>query len=502
MTKLQGVSDIFHRALKTALAACDRVALAKPDGTAVLIESDHPADLATLPQAAAACFKYLKLGHGEFALANDPYSGGTSPNEYTLVRGLTLKPAGSREPLALLIATRFAFVAKLPFTGRLDEEGVRVPPTPLSLGPGQLNHDLLSAIAMHPLAPQGLKESVLSSAERLDEVALRLTNLANDPKTLLSEKVISNYLDDSRLAFESLMTRFPLGTTIVTGQTSTGETVKLSLKLDEDRAFFDFGGTDFSPRFAITDLATFGACWSALVGAFHGDLPLNSGSFQHVQVSAPQKTMFSAAHPVGTSRGIAEGIGLVASLVRQALIKMRTSLNAAPASLTQAVYQLEFQNRVLSLSLLQGTGATVDLPGCHACGFGYGSDFAHELLMKLEGEPAVEVQSFGVRLGPSGNAKKPGGKGLAITLKLNEPCKLKWFDAALGERFDGLQGGRSGSAAMIEIQSGSGKDEREQITEKAGERALTKGQTLSLLGSGGGGFGEPTEKDEESLSKK
>lgn len=494
-----GSSEILHQMLAASLAPLERGAIINPNGDAVFIHSKVPVDLATLPQTAALCHRYLKLNDGDVALTNDPYSGGSCLSEFTLVRGLRLYKNSPN--IDFLIVSRIAHSPKLPFSARLDEEGVRVPPTPLVID-AQFNRDLLHAIAGHPLAPKTLFESIATELERMERTATTLKHLAADPGTLLSPPGIRAYFEDSQRVFEAFASRLPLGNATVSTQLKTGELIKLQLRISEERIVFDFAGTDSSTRIGLTDLATFGACWASLTKSLDAELPLNAGTFQGVQVSAPTKTLLSAAAPTGTTQGMIELVPALIQLVNQALGHLRPSVLVAPAPTCNGCYHFSFEaGHQFTLWPTPGQGARVDTAGTDAWPFfrvtSNGSS-AGTSAESLETHSGIEVLSVGPRKGSGGNGKNRGGQGASLAFRFTEPCELFWHDSSLGHKHVGLKGGRPGAPAEIEVIL-AGKP-REKFTEMTGRLSFKQGDSLYILSGGGGGFGEAadnaTEKDE------
>lgn len=493
MGVFSGSSAVLHQIFTDALASIERGALVDPNGQAIYLHSHAPADLATLPQTGALCHRYLKLNDGDVALTNDPYSGGTCLSDFTLVRGLRLFK--SSNSIDFLLVSRIAHPPRLPFQSRLDEEGVRVPPTPL-VTESQFNRDLLHAIAAHPLAPRTLFESIATELERMELAVKILKRLAEDPSTLLSAQGIKTYLDDSRRIFESFLSRLPLGNATVSHQMKTGETLKLQLKINEDQVVFDFAGTDSSTQFGLTDLTTFGACWASLVGSLDAAIPPNAGTFQGVHVSAPTKSFLSASAPTSTTRGTTEGVALVARLVNQALGRLRSSVLVAPAPAGNGCYQFNFKDgRQCTLWPATGQGARADGPGTNAWSFlqpqrrGLNAE-------ALETQAGLEVISFDLRKNSGGAGKYRGGQGLVLHLRITSPCELIWHDPSLAQSYPGISGGRPGTPAALEVFR-KGSTEREEHLEPQGRLEFAPGDELYILTGGGGGYGEAAVQDAE-----
>jgi len=498
-----GVSVLLDRVFKGACAAAGgSSAIVSPEGTTLFVNPTSPADIATLPQAASLCHRYLKLGDGDVALTNDPFSGGTHLAEFTLVTGLAL----SGGAIDFLLARRVAFHPRLPDDNtkpaRLDDEGVRAPPMPLG-SLGNLNRDLLQAISTHPLAPRGLFAEVEGACAELQKTAEILKNIAREPGSILGKRVLEKnlnaYLEDSSRVFDMQMGKLPLGTALVTHAFPSGETIKLQLKITEDRLQFDFAGSESSSRLAMTDLATLGACFASTVSAFDSTVPINSATLQHVQVSAPVRTILSAAPPVGTLQGMLEGVPAVCQLGRKAFARLNANFRESSSAPNFSEAQFLFDDgRLLGFAVPHGTSATPQSPGTPAFSPWLAApalfNGASDALARWEREFPVRFLSAGVRSASHGNGKNTGGLGASVGVLLEAPCEFKWLEPALGIRHEGLESGRSGGPAQIEIVR-NGK--REDVSRASGKLRLEAGDRLFMLTSGGGGFGEPTVADTE-----
>lgn len=490
----RGTSAVLHRTFETLFSALKPCALIWNEGGSTLFVSNQIAaiDLATLPQAAELCHRYLKLKNGEFAITNDPLAGGTVLSAFTLVMGVQMD--GAAKDCDLLLARRISFAPRLN-TGslkpiRLDDEGVRVPPTPLS-NKGEINRDLLQAIASHPNAPRGLFERVLEATREMQTAAKNLQTVAADPGTILKKSNLTTYLEDSRLAFEMLLTRLPLGAITVTSLLSRGETLKLQLKITEDRLLFDFGGTENSERIALTELAAFGACFAATVSILDDSLPFNSGTYQFFQVTAPTKTMLAATVNTGTYRGMHEGSAAVCELVRSAITLLSPKFSRVAQAATVGALQVKFADgRVLALQLPAGSPATSSANGISGANAWNVSSEMPSQIEDLEREFPVLFTSAGQRAGSGGLGKFIGGEGIVLGLEALEIGQLEWVEPSLGRRVEGASGGGSGQVSSLEIvrlADGS----RETLTAAEGTAQLNPGDKVYFLSTGGSGFGEP-----------
>lgn len=490
----QGLSATLHRVFESLTCELGACALVLPDGASLFVSpATRASGVVTIGQAAGLCHRYLKLHDGDIAIANDPYSGGTALSEFTLTLGIKIEGPG--DDADLLLVQRLSFAPWLePKTevAKLDDEGVRVPPTPLA-SRGELNRELLQAIASHPKAPGNLADSVAHAAQMLFAAATKIKRIARDPGTILKKANFKTYLEDSSRAFDQLMTRLPLGTTNLLHQLSSGETLKLQLNITEDLLHFDFAGSENSPRLALTELATFGACFAATVSTFDLQLPFNAGTFQHFQVSAPARTILSAAPPTGTFRGMNEGIAAVFSLSRAAIAKLAPPFKTAESGIDMHAKLVFAGGRFVDLAATSGGGASAQGrgPDAYSSWNGPRSCFPS---MEIESRLPLQIMSQGLRADSGGNGKNRGGHGATFGVMVLEPCELRWIAPSLGARVEGADGGRAGQPARIEVLR-SASSEREEVSGKEGALRLSANDQVFLLAAGGGGFGAIPESE-------
>jgi N-methylhydantoinase B/oxoprolinase/acetone carboxylase alpha subunit len=315
-TFIQAAFDHVLRELTDAGYACAIVQAL--DNSVLHVHPTAPPDLATLPQAALTCHHFLKLKSGDLALVNDPSSGSFSLSTFTCVTAASL-PDGD-----LLIAARFETPRRLSASGKIDDEGVRVPPMPIA-SKRALNRDILTAMSMHPMAAPGLVSQIESASSLLFEAARRLEALARTPGTSITSASFKAYLDDSSSAFESALARLPLGTAVVTGRVlGSNEQIKLTLELSEKHVQFDFKGTEPSSKVGVNELTTLGTCIWSVLALLEEDVPLTSAVLGHFQISAPTNTLLASRAQLSLERGLSLVVPLLGELVHTALAKINS----------------------------------------------------------------------------------------------------------------------------------------------------------------------------------
>ena len=465
---------------------------AKLDLQILAINASRAADIGTLPQAATLCYSYLKLRDRDIALLNDPSSGGTTLSDFTLVVGACFE--GSGPAAELLLVKRISFPARISASGKVDDEGVRVPPMPIVSG-GVINNDLISAMSAHPLAPADLADGLKKACAELLDVIGHLKKAAQDPGSALRKIHFKNYLVDSARMLKERMHRLPLGAKIVTTKLTSGETLKLALRIDEEKIHFDFAGSDGSTKFALTEMMTFGACLAVTASLFPDGLPMNAATFAMIQVSAPSRTLLSGPGQVGSLHSTRFVLAGVCDLVRSAFAALNPAFRASGGATASGHFQFEFADgKFWSGRLQPGSPARADAPGIDAYALWEPRDrFSFE---DVESRFPLKVIGCGIRVNSGGRGQMRGGDGSFYSFEALAPCKARW---ALGPsifKLDGAESGRAGQMAKIEIRR-AGTTELVAADNNDWHADLAVGDQIHFFGAGSGGFFSHKEASKE-----
>jgi len=463
-------------------------ALVSHDGRYLYVESRRSLDSASLPHSAVSTLSYLKLGPGDVAIGNDPFSGGTHLGDLHLVKALRLSPTAQNTEV--LLAYRISFGNHFSIDGKLDEEGLRIPPMPL-LTRGQLNRDLLQMMAAAPLAPHGLIDRVQTALSEMDQAEIQLQRSLQRIGLDFQKLNIKKYLQDCRDAFAAQISTLPLGECIVSTALESGEIIKLRLEVEDEKISFDFTGTEASSRLQLTDLMTFGACLSAVEAVLDRSVIKNSGSFSRLDVFTPSRTLVNAQAPAATARGAHEGVDLISSLVLQAFGKLHRRTRFGASGVTLQGLKIEFSDgRVYHERLPGGSGGRAEVAGVTGDDFWSREPWAMiHSTEKTEQNFALKVKSIVNRVGSSGKGQWPGGMGLIKSYVLQAPAKLSWSLEQSRLKPEGQDGGKAGLGSEIVVIKNGQTEKLEQPA--FGTLNLDMGDTIIVYSPGGGGFAEP-----------
>lgn len=448
--------------------------LLNPWEAACLLDSKHElldlkaetlADLGTLPWAGKMASQYLNLGPGDVVILNDPFSGGTLLSYITLIYGME----GALTGLTLVVRTGFR--ARLSLGEKLDEEGLRIPPTPL-MQKGLLMEPILEAICSHPEAPHALKARVLNLIERMRRLS---ETLNQTPPSLTEHKKISHEL------FLKLLGDIPHGEVRVEHKLPEGETLRLKMEVKESQVLFDFSGTTPSKRMGLTDAATLGICAGAFLGFYHSNLKLTSQIMACFDVSAPLGSWLNSKYPTPTFRGMTEGSHIVAHLVSTALSQLATHkpMAASPTSPTWISFEFAEKNRFFDC-IPTGIGAAQKSDGASALHIWIRSPIINSI-EQIESRFPIEIEEAKQRTSSGGKGHTRGGDGIIKKFNLLESAEFTFLQST--HTPEGVQGGGAGQVSQILVNE-------KPLSSASGKLMLKKGDCVEIQTAGGGGYGK------------
>ena len=248
---------------------------------------------------------------GDVYAINDPYAGGTHFNDVRLVRPIfdddTLigfsQSNGHWSDLGGSVPGSFDVSARDMF-----REAVRITPVRLFRA-GEFCHDVAGMIAANTRDPASIIGDIHSQAQATqvsEREVLRLVKKYGRAQVLQGMREVQDYVERSvRQRIEAL----PDGTwdtvDYIDRDPGQGEgmiPIRIRMTIAGDRIHYDFA--DSHPTIASIYNSAPGATFSAVVAGmktFFPDLPLNSGFYRMIDISAPENSVVSAQWPVAVT---------------------------------------------------------------------------------------------------------------------------------------------------------------------------------------------------------
>jgi len=270
-----------------------------------------------------------------------------------------------------------------------------------------------------------------------------------------------------------------------------------SVTVEDDEVAIDFAGSSPQSGRGINVVLNYTHAYAsfAMKAAFAPDVPHNEGSFRPVHVTAPEGSILNAQPPAAVGARHVIGHFIPGVLFKALAPALPGGLLAGGAdSIWLNVIRGEHAGDwfTLSLFIAGGAGARATKDGLSATGFPTGvGGVPAEVLETLT--PLVQHRRE-LRTDSAGAGRQRGGLGQSTELSClsGEP----WTISALIDRTQfpgsGIEGGRDGALGAFT------RDGGEPLQPKKLE-SLAADERIHLDPPGGGGYGDPKERDPESL---
>jgi N-methylhydantoinase B len=467
------MSSLIQHLLTRALEDFDSGAILNQKGEVLSLKYENLVDIGTLSASAQTILKYFPLKKGDAVILNDPYSGGSVLSTISLMT-----------PLAngLYIIIRTGFRQHLSLAQKVDEEGLRIPPTPIATA-REIHFPILQAMAEHPLAPDQLQNRIQDYLKKLFLIVDQFEKVQD----YFSNEALENYMQQSRDQFKKLLDEEPYGETSLENKLQSGEILKLKLHHSSSGLILNFSGTSASKRLCLTDAGTFGACVGALIAYLHKNIPLNSGLFSMIQVESPLGSLLNARYPSPTFLGMTEGAAWVAKTVLLALNKLSHHKNSAESASMPVMIHLKFKNgRMFFENIPGGTGASHQQDGADALHFWIRNSLETSV-EEIERRFPLLILQMGIRQGSGGKGQFCGGNGMTREYEILEPAELCWLKDHSIKAQQGSAGGLHGQSPEIYIIR---NNEKILCDSGFGTLQLQPHDKLFASSAGGGGYGK------------
>lgn len=450
---------------------------------------------------------------GDVWIFNDPYDGGTHLSDFRLV-----KPVYHAEKL-------FCFLASVghwhdvggnvpgnynPAATECFQEGMLIPPVKL-YDRGRYCQDIVDILSANSRLPLSLYGDLNAQINALELGEKRMHSLLEDYGDETISTAFSALKSRAANLMRSQIRHLPDGTVSAEdyldndGISDDSLKIALDLTVDGEQLTLDFSRSSVACAgpVNISRSTTIAACYVALKHIFV-DVPANAGVLEPIDFTIDSHSLLSvtAPKPVG---GYTETILRLIDVIFQSMAKIAPDLVTAPAygtinALSLAGYRANGQRWVMFSFFGGGHGG-------HANGDGLNhgnapiSTATIPPLEILEAAYPVRFLQWGLRTDSAGAGRYRGGLGAVYELELLEEQADVFI---FGERGKfpppGVAGGLAAAANRFLFETDDGFSLPPLASKMTGIK-LKKGQRLRLETPGGGGFGEPSLRDIESVQR-
>lgn len=458
--------ELLHSLLNEFLTG--ESALMTLDGDVLAVRGQQPVTYGTLAAAATTAAKYLKLEEGDIALLNDPYSGGSLLSEMTFIMAVSED---------LLWITRRPLDTQVKIVKSIEEEGLRIPPTPLRQK-NQLNEMIMAAMQAHPACPPDFATWLKAQVAELTVSAKKLVDAIELTGFTITGELIEDYLRISKKSATKKVSESASGEARVDVVLDSGELLRLNMEIHDGKISLDFSGTTAVKTVSLTESATYGACFHAL-SQYYGFTDLaNSGSFSVLQITKPSGCWLVGKYPAPTFKGMTCGIAAVRSAIELALAQIHHKQEASLSSHCALQFDVQSGTKHTLLTLPGGEGAKATRNGISA-------QLNALSLEQLERDFPIKVLRVDQRHSNGGKGKFNGGRGVVMKIQICGDILATWMTDLTLHRPRLLKSCSHGDPAELTLEQG----ESAKTLPVLGQQKFTAKDVVTLCSGSGGGYG-------------
>ena len=466
--------------------------------------------------------KGTRLKDGDRIIGNDPFVGALHQNDVQMcapliVDGDLLGWAGVMAHETDLGGMDFASWS--PKATEVYQEGLRIPAVKLVDG-GELREDVLEMILAASRLPAQVGLDIRAFIATLNVASERVAELSRryGKPTVLA--VMNAMVDDTEALMRARLRELPDGVVHTRdflehdGKKDILFVIDCVLTKRRDSLHFDFSGSsDQANGFINSSRAGLhGGIAGAVIPTLGFGIPWNEGMLRPVEVSAPDRLICTAVSPAPVGSATVEAVWTTSNVVASALNRLllasgKYHYRAQGVSCgTMATFNLSGRDRhgqVFGLHLMDpmagGFGAFCDHDGQNAAG---------PINSPCPSIPDVEVNEqknplfyHYRRLAPDtgGPGRRRGGVSAEIGLTVSVPAAeaLVMTHGLEVPNSTGLSGGLPGSLIRQTLRAKRGP--AQQLGPKPGAFPITADDLFEVRWQGGGGIGDPLDRDPASV---
>ena len=493
-------------------------ALFDADGRMVAQAEHIPVHLGAMPEAVDAV-RDRDPQPGDVFVLNDPFDGGTHLPDVTLVSPL----APNGEVLGYAVSrAHHADVGgmtpgSMPAGAReIYQEGLRLSPVRLVVGAagsndsepgrerGAVNEDVMSLLLANVRTPDERRADLRAQIAANDRAEERLGDLLDDHGDLVLD-AFDAVIDYSRARIETEIESLPDGTytasDVLEGDgvlehrsgvdpADVSIPIEATVTVDGDGLTVDFAGTaeqvpgNLNAPVAVAK----SAAYFVVRCVTDPEIPPNQGCYDPVTVEIPEGSLLDPKLPAAVVGGNVETSQRVTDVVLAAFAEAVP--DRVPAASQGTMNNLIVGSRSGSFTYYEtiagGFGARPGKDGMDGVQVGM-TNTLNTPVEALEAAYPLRVERYGFRPDSGGDGRFRGGLGLERSLTVETDATVSLLTERRRVPPAGLAGGESGALGRNLIDG-------ETVAAKTSVDA-DAGTTVTLLTPGGGGHGDPVDRD-------
>lgn len=440
---------------------------------------------------------------GDVFVVNDPFEGGTHLPDITLVS--TIAPDDEVVGFAVSRAHHADVGGSAPGSmppgaKEIYEEGLRLPAVRLVDG-GEQNDDVLDMILANVRTPDERRADLRAQRAANDRAEERIGDLLDEHGSLLLD-AFDVVVDYSRERVESEIADLPDGVynacDVLEGDGVTDADIPIEARVTIDGSTIDVDFEGTAQQVAGNLNAPLSVAKSAVYFVVRAvtdpEIPPNHGCYEPVTVSAPVGTLLNPSPPAAVVGGNVETSQRVTDVTLQALAAAIP--DRVPAGGQGTMNNLIIGDRTGDFTYYEtiggGFGARADTDGMDGVQVGM-TNTLNTPIEAMETEYPLRVNRYALRPSSGGDGRYRGGLGLERSVTVETDATVSLLTERRRTAPAGLDGGEDGA-------TGENLVDGEPVPSKA-STDVTAGATVTIRTPGGGGYGDPDERDGAAIDR-
>jgi N-methylhydantoinase B len=389
----------------------------------------------------------------------------------------------------------------------VHEEGLFIPLTRLYQA-GKLNEDVLRMIRWNVRTPEEVTGDIRSQVAANHVCAQKIVEMMTDEGLTTLDDLADEIITRTERSMRAAIARIPDGTYphegVIEGAGQRKDvTLRLSVTVKGSDLHVDFTGT--SPQVDwggnVVYNFTYAYVFMAVKSAFDPDVPINEGAIRPVTMSAPEGCVVNCRFPAAVAARMQIG-HFMTEMVFKALAgaaphQIIAGSGGTPAQ-TNIFYGRRRNGKPWHTMIIRGggLGASSRLDGHHCAIFP--ANGANTPVEIFESDTPLIVCERGLVADSGGPGRTRGGLGRKMVVRvpddeLGPPPPVTVAVQAGRFRYppEGMFGGGPGSKA--------GFLRNRQPADPSGLTFCNPGDVIEFHSAGGGGYGNPFERDAEAV---
>lgn len=389
------------------------------------------------------------------------------------------------------------------------EDGLYIPLTKL-YDAGKFNTDLMNMIRWNVRTADEFEGDIRSQVAANHICAQKIIELMEDEGLYTLDDLADEIIDRTEKSMRSAIRKIKDGAYahegIIEGAGSKPDIpVKLTVTVDGSNIHVDFDGTSKQVPWGVNVVYnfTYAYVFMAVKSAFDPDIPINEGAIRPITMSAPKGTIVNCTFPVAVAARMVVGhfmTEMVFNALKDAAPDNIIAGSGGTPAQTNIFHGTHPNGKPWHTMIIRGggMGASSRFDGHHCAIFP--ANGANTPVEILESDTSMIVEERGLIKDSGGPGRKRGGLGRKMVITslkdgANSPGTISI--AVQAGRYiyppEGMFGGKDAVLAQY-LKNGENAD-------PSGMTYCEPGDTITFISAGGGGYGDPCERDVDAVKK-